>query len=158
MIYKEGPKNMETPRSTFWRYLGLTHKIIGCQQTKALSLVRSLRSASHNKVIPLWKVADYTQAFFVGKVSQFNTYSALLSQYIHKQFMKCKKNQKNNIFSRQVMFWEGGLQKCRWIEFLKICFQLGINLAKNICLFLRTQLPLSLRSAPLEKRWEKLHS
>ena len=29
---------------------------------------------SHNKVIPLWKVADYTPSFFVGKVSQFNTY------------------------------------------------------------------------------------
>ena len=69
MIYTEGPKNMETPRSTFWRYLGLTHKIIGCQQTKALSLVRSLRSASHNKVIPLWKVADYMMAFLCHQTS-----------------------------------------------------------------------------------------
>ena len=88
MIYTEGPKNMKTPRSTFWRYLELTHKIIGCQQTKAPSLVRSLRSTSHNKVIPLWKVADYTMAFLCHKTSPI--------QYL---LPSCFQNRINSIFS-----------------------------------------------------------
>ena len=58
----------------WWRTLNI-QKIAMTEVTFFADFPKSPRwGGSHNKVIPLWKVADYTPSFFVGKVSQFNTY------------------------------------------------------------------------------------
>ena len=71
----KAPKNMETPRSTLWRYLELTHKIIlAVNKQKPPPLFVPWGAALITKLSHYEKLQIIRWSFFATKLPQFNTY------------------------------------------------------------------------------------